>query len=92
LLHRSGNSVRGIQVVNIAMAGRRGKWRRSAPSTLNAMRLDRLHVVGPGNDLEIGLMPKSQFTGGSAVRCSNPPKGRNRNSTATNAFGGASLL
>ena len=31
------------------------------------MRLDRLHVVGPGNDLEIGLMPKSQFTGGSAV-------------------------
>ena len=49
------------------MAGRRGKRRRSAPSTLNAMRLDRLHVVGPGNDLEIGLMPKSQFTGGSAV-------------------------
>ena len=53
--------------MNIAMAGRRGKRWRSAPSTLNAMRLDRLHVVGPGTDLEIGLMPKSQFTGGSAV-------------------------
>ena len=59
--------MRGIHVVNIATAGRRGKQWRSAPSTLNAMRLDRLHVVGPGTDLEIGLMPKSQFTGGSAV-------------------------
>jgi aminopeptidase len=34
---------------------------------LNALHIDRLHVVGPGTDLEIGLMPKSRFTGGSAV-------------------------
>lgn len=34
---------------------------------LNALRLDRLHIVGPGTDVEIGLMPVSRFTGGSAV-------------------------
>jgi aminopeptidase len=34
---------------------------------LNAMGLDRLHFVGPGTDLEIGLMPQSRFAAAEGV-------------------------
>ena len=35
---------------------------------LNAMGLDRLHFVGPGTDLEIGLMPQSRFAGAEGAQ------------------------
>ncbi len=40
---------------------------RQRAEALNGMDIDRLHFVGPGTDLTVGLTPRSRFIGGSAT-------------------------
>ncbi len=51
----------------VAAWGAHGRTLGRRAETLNEMGIDRLHFLGPGTDLTIGLMPRSRFIGGSAT-------------------------
>ena len=49
----------------VAAWGERMDQIERAKAALNELRLDAVHLRGPGTDLEIGLLPSSQWMGGA---------------------------
>ena len=53
----------------VAAWGERMEQIEHAKAALNELRLDAVHLRGPGTDLEIGLLPSSKWMGGHLTTC-----------------------